>query len=369
MFNVLAALLLMVWLGQSPGHSQRKDMPQEPKKVDRPPLTDMRYEIGEIRRVVKGDESPLIHIGMAWSGSTIIEWPADEHYFGAYVSEIGDWVRMEESPTRKTDNHLVLRPGKDLPTSDSPALVQLQLRSGLVVTLCVHGTKFAGAQTRRVVLLYNRDEIVAARRKAGLAVNLGPEERPRTTAPVTTPSPQAAEEKPAIKVSPTPTAEEKAAKLAAEKKAEADAQLSKALTEALKRAEAQPKKLFEKWSKTTHGLSVATRTYDLNEETRIALVAIRNVEDRVLRIMPGHPELVIETQNEKGRVVQLNSVPKRLEETTTTSQLIPGGKTVYYAIAYRPPIMTTNQKLRVTVGQQAASDEPAAADITTWRDK
>lgn len=366
MFKRTAIALATLLLLASAAQAQKKE---PPKPSERPPLNDMAYQIGEIRRVVKGDDSPLLHLGMAPSGSTIIEFPASDHYFAAHTSDIGDWVRVEKSPSRLTDNHLVLRPGKDLQGSETSALVQVQMRSGLLVTLCVHPTKFAGAQTRRVVVSYNRDEIVAARQRAGLAVDLGPEERPITTVR----DPQPAEAKPVVEENvaapPQPTAEEVAAKLAAEKKAMVDSLLSKTLKDALRRAEVQPKQHFKKWSSATHGLSVSTRTYDLNEEIRIALVAIRNVEEETLRIMPGHPELVIETQNDKGRVVQLIAVQKRLEETSSTSQMIPGGKTVYYAIAYPPPILSTKQKLRVTVGQQAAADAPAAADITARRNE
>ena len=373
MFRRIAGILMALSLLAAATPAQRKEpKPKEPPKpAEKAQPAATMYQIGEIRRVVKGDESPVLHLGMAPSGATVIEFPALDHYFGIHASDIGDWVRIEKSPSRLTDNHIVLRPGKDLQEGGTPALVQVQMRSGLLINLCIHPVKSAEHQTRRVVVSYNRDEIVAAREKAGLAVNLGQaesESQPAVApgAAVAAAPPQRAEERrpakeePARASTPAPAADAPA-------EAKADPQLSNALKDALKRATNNPGQQFKKWSTATNGLTVATRTYDLNEEIKIALVAVRNVEDESLRILPGHPELVIETLNEKGKVVQLGEVSKRLEETTAKSQIIPGGQTVYYAIAFAPPIMSTKQKLRVTVGQRAAADAPAGADITARR--
>src|SRR5262249_2979525 len=121
---------------------------------------------------------------------------------------------------------------------------------------------------------------------------------------------------------------------------------------------------FKRLSGATNGLSVATKAVDLDEGTRIALVAIKNVEDAPLRILPGHPELVVETVNEQGKVIQLTPIKKQIEETTAKSNLIPARGTVYYAIAFSPPILNTKQRMRVTVGQRNAADAPAEAGLT-----
>src|SRR5262245_16311161 len=339
----------------------RRKEPPKPAENAQPAAT--MFQIGEIRRVVRGDESPVLHLGMAPSGATVIEFPASDYYFGIHTSDIGDWVRIEKSPSRMTDNHIVLRPGKDLQDSGTPALVEVQMRSGLLINLCIHPTKSAEHQTRRVVVTYNRDEIIAARQRAGLAVNLGQaESEPPAAAPIAggAPAPQTTEARQPDKEAPGPAVDAPA-------EPKTDLSLLVAVKQALGKAMSDPQQQFKKWSSKTNGLTVSTRTYDINEEMRIALVAIRNVEDESLRILHGHPELVIETLNDKGKVVELSRVPKRLEETSAKSQVIPGGQTVYYAIAFAPPIMSTKQKLRVTVGQRAAADEPAAVDITARR--
>jgi hypothetical protein len=123
-------------------------------------------------------------------------------------------------------------------------------------------------------------------------------------------------------------------------------------------------KSFKHWSHETHGLSVSTKARELDEQTRIALVAVKNVGDVPLQILPGHPELVIETVNEKDKIIQLENVKKRLQEASTKSNVIPARTTVYYAVAFAPPILGKRQKLRVTVGQRNAADDPAGVNLT-----
>jgi hypothetical protein len=368
MFTKTAGALMALSLIVTIAPAQRKE---PPKPVEKPQPAVTPSVSSEIKKIVRGDESPLLHLCMAPSGETVVEFPANDHYFAVHASDIGDWVRIEKSPSRMTDNHLVLRPGKDLQESGATALVQVQMRSGLLIALCIHPVNSAEHQTRRVVVSYDRDEIVEARRRAGLAVNLGQPESelaPTTTIAAAAPAPRPAEEQQPKKEAPV-SAEASTGDATPYKPAETktDAVVSEKLKDALKKAMDNPTKQFKKWSVTTNGLMVSTHTYDLNEEIRIALVAVRNVEDESLRIMPGHPEIVIETLNDKGKVVQLSQVPKRGEQTNAKSQMIPGGQTMYYAIAFAPPIMSTKQKLRVTVGQRAAADAPAAADITARR--
>lgn len=369
--TALAALLALSVMGfAEPQRKQVKADKQAGKNSANTPKAGDHAAItgGEIRRTVKGDESIVAHLGMAPSGATVVEFPASDRYFGVHTSDIGDWVRVEKSPTAMRDSHIVLRPGKDLEKGDVPGIVQVQMRSGVTVTLCIHAVKLAAQHTNRVVIGYDREAVVAARRKAGLAVNLGEESEPPPGGGAG-PAQQiaAVEEKPPTS---SPANQISNAEPAGEQKEEekrVDPKTSAALKDTLKMAVSSPHRQFIKWSSATNGLSVSTQTYDLNEEMKVALIAVRNVEDEALRILPGHPELVIETLNEKGKVVQLSKVPKRLEETSAKSQMIPGGQTVYYAIAFAPPIMSTKQKLRVTVGQRAAADAPAAVDITARR--
>src|SRR5262245_26832912 len=327
--------------------------PVTPKTVEHALITG-----GEVRRTIKGDESIVVHMGMAPSGATVVEFPANDRYFGVHTSDIGDWVRVEKSPTSRIDSHLVLRPGKDLEKGDVPGIVQLQMRSGAAVTLCIHAVKSAAQHTNRVVIVYDRDAIVEARKKAGLAVNLG--EDVAAAAPARQPA--VVEEKPPI---PTPAGViSNAAPVGdqLQKEKGVDPKIREALKKALKDAMADPGSLFKLWSGPSHGLSVSAKMRDLDEGARVALIAVKNVENAPIQILPGHPELVIETVD-KGKIIQIKPLEKLSEEASTKSNIIPGRTTVYYAVAYAPPILGRRQIVRVTVGQRNAADDPAVANL------
>jgi hypothetical protein len=52
-------------------------------------------------------------------------------------------------------------------------------------------------------------------------------------------------------------------------------------------------------------------------------------------------------------------------ETTVEDETIPPGKTEYYAVVYETPVMGARQRLRVSVGQITAADEPATVNLTS----
>jgi hypothetical protein len=122
---------------------------------------------GEARVRVEGDQHPVIKIGMAPSGITIIEFPASDVFFAVHPPENGDWIQVEKSPSLKTDHHLTLRAGKDLANASGPAAsVSVQMRSGLLITLWVYPVKQIVQQTHRCVVSYDRprSSMLAGRR-------------------------------------------------------------------------------------------------------------------------------------------------------------------------------------------------------------
>src|SRR5262245_44563579 len=150
----------------------------QPRRGEKTPQST--YFSGEPTISVHGDQNPVIRLGMAQKGVTIVEFPASDRFFAVHPPELGDWIRVEKSPTRATDHHLVLRAGGDLAQGNSPAQVTVQMRSGLVITLWIHPAKCLAQQAHRCVITYDRDAIVTARQRAGLAVNLGePDARPQ----------------------------------------------------------------------------------------------------------------------------------------------------------------------------------------------
>src|SRR5262249_16225293 len=143
--------------------------------------------------------------------------------------------------------------------------------------------------------------------------------------------------------------------------ARADQKL-KAIRRLLSNAVADSKR-FKKWTSPANGLSVSTRAIELDETTRVYLVAGKNVENESLRLLPGHPDLVIESRDEKGKVIQLAPVKKLYLESTTSNNVIPARATVYFAVAYKSPVLGKQQRVRVTVGQINAADDPVIAGL------
>jgi hypothetical protein len=80
--------------------------------------------------------------------------------------------------------------------------------------------------------------------------------------------------------------------------------------------------------------------------------------------MSGQPDLVIKTLDRKGKTIQLERVRQLHTESTTTNNIIPAKATVYFAIAFVPPVLGKQQRLTVTVGQKNAADDPAIAGLS-----
>jgi hypothetical protein len=136
------------------------------------------YISGEANVTVKGNENPIIRLGLARSGVTLIEFPASDRFFAFHPGD-SDMVTIDESPTKQNDHFFVFRAGTNFvpplssQTSTGPsASIIAQMRSGMVVTILIYPVRELSQMAHRVVILYDRAEIVAARRAAGLAVNL-----------------------------------------------------------------------------------------------------------------------------------------------------------------------------------------------------
>ena len=104
---------------------------------------------------------------------------------------------------------------------------------------------------------------------------------------------------------------------------------------------------------------------ELNDTTRLVIFAVRNVGPETLRIIPGYPDLYIETLNEKGRPVEAGSrVAKLHMSSSSINGAIPSRATRYFALVYEMPILGAQQHLKLAVAHMSAADEPAMADIS-----
>jgi hypothetical protein len=293
-------------------------------------------------------------------------------------------VTIDESPTKGTDHFLVVRTGSGFASPANMANARrapvtsiiAQMQSGLVVTFLFYPVQQLAEQAHRVVVTYDRDAVIAARRAAGLAINLdGAEEKgTRTTSMRISPSqaatPAADETTPAR--TPTPRAPIRVADVADIDTTVPPAKLedkthdpARAASLALTEATRSPKS-FKKWSDTVHGLSLSTSPVrEVGKRSQLVVVAVRNTRKVDARIISGQPEIYLETVDGKGRPLQIEVVKKLATETTATDGLIPADAIRYYAVVYETPILGARQRLSVIVGQTIAADEPATASLTS----
>jgi hypothetical protein len=110
-----------------------------------------------------------------------------------------------------------------------------------------------------------------------------------------------------------------------------------------------------------HGLALAVlQPGDLKQDFRVLLLAIKNAGSQPLKLIPGTPDLILEMHDDKGKVINIQSVKPLHLELSDVSSEVAVGRTVYYAIAYPPPLMGVRHRLKVIVAQSNASDEPAS---------
>jgi hypothetical protein len=338
---------------------------------------------GEANVAVNGNRNPIIHLGLSPNGATIVEFPSADRLFNIIPGN-SNLVTIEESPTKDTDRFIIARPGDGFasPTTMAQARrapvtsVIVQMQSGLVITFLFYPVQQLAEQAHRVVITYDRNEVEAARRAAGLAVNLDSTigaTKPRTTSlRIATPSDSTApdEKIPAQATAPQPpravadlaeidTSEPPAKRLG--KSSDPARAASLALTEATRTPGS-----FKKWSETIHGLSLSVSPVrEVNKHSQLVVIAVKNTKKRAARIVPGQPGIYLETFDSKKRPIQIEAIRKLAVETTVEDEVIPPGETKYYAVVYETTVMGARQRLRASVGQIYAADEPATVNLTS----
>jgi hypothetical protein len=376
-----------------------KTLPSATPQSAPQPASD--FFVGEAKVDVTKDET-VVRLAMAQHGSVLIELPAND---GPRYIIPGDpeMATVDERALERNKRAIVVRPGSSFvaPAANHKvrtpaATVTAQMRSGLVVTFLFYPVEDLAQNVHRCVLSYNRDEVVARRRAAGLPVNLDANttnnerrvETGQSTAPtisvdesqetkwppntigdsVTAASvadkPKAGsidtKEKPPAKAalgSNTPSISQK-------KDADRAQQLKAATTEALARATKKPKQ-FKAWTKPAHGiaLSVLPQT-DAKDGFVVIAIAIKNTSHEPLKLVSGSPDLFVEMQDDQRKPINLEALKKLHVEVSDANPEIPAGKTIFYAVAYVPPVLGTHQLIKAVVGQTNAADEPASITLT-----
>jgi hypothetical protein len=243
------------------------------------------------------------------------------------------------------------------------------MRSGLVVTFLFYPVEDLAQNVHRCVLNYNRDEVVARRRTAGLPVNLDDKEQggEKTTAqsavaPTSTDIESANGDKPRDSA-PLKPVESSSANLAKEKEVkEANSEIATSLHNALDEATKRPK-LFKNWTHEIHGVKLSIlQSLDSEKPFKLVTVAVKNTTGDSLKLVADGPELFVETVDEKGATVNVHSVTKT-QIVGSTSGAIAAHTTAYFVFAYVSPVLDVHQRLKIVVAQTSAADEPASIKL------
>src|SRR5258706_6643116 len=243
------------------------------------------FFVGDAKVDVTKDET-VVRLAMAQHGSVLIELPAND---GPRYIIPGDpeMATVDEKALERNKRAIVVRPGTlfvpPLPNHKArtpAATVTAQMRSGLVVTFLFYPVEDLAQNVHRCVLSYNRDEVVARRRAAGLPVNLDTESRgemaEQSAAPISiavdgpiedkkenVPAKASATPLPIVETKPVSSSEPAAKSVesvslpesAKETKPNAPKEVVTATQQTLDLAKQKPKQ-FKHWTKPSHGLSL-----------------------------------------------------------------------------------------------------------------
>jgi hypothetical protein len=331
---------------------------------------------GEASVNVNPKQPTVVRLGLAQNAVSIVEFPASD---GVYYIHEGNpkLVSVFQSPTKESDRSITIYPGEGFVTSaaNPSATITLQMRSGLILILEFVPVSEIRKNAHRCVINYDRDEVIAARRTAGLAYNLG-EATERTnnkntransklvtsTNEETTTENNNETETSAVRLvslevnkgSVSRKSEEKSSK-----NPKTGLELSRLVNKRLADCLKNPAKNLGVWTAANNGLSLAVSSVsEIDAEQRLVIIAVRNDSTANLRLVPGTPELQIKTLDEQGNALQTERLERIYVETTSAEGLVLPGSTVYYALVYKAPVMSKSQRLSVLVSHREAADSP-----------
>jgi hypothetical protein len=333
------------------------------------------YMSGEANISVRGNQNPIIRLGLAQNGVNVIEFPAADSFFMVHPGN-SELVSFDEETARLSKRSLVLRPGAAFVAPQAGSIVRgpstsisVQMQSGVVVTFLIYPVRELSQNAHRCVVMYNREEVVAARRAAGLAVNLDgkdPTVKPVSNGSVRFDSDADKRELIVPKVSrliaevDSSRADERVRNGKVSKKRP---DLGEVAHRALKDAAQNPARLGS-FTKSRNGIGLAVApAIDLDVQARMVVVAVRNDAPSDLRIVPGDPDLYVQTFDSGGKTLQIERVKRLFIESTSLEGRLSQGEVAYYAIVYEPPVLGASQRLRVSVSQTEAADEPATGAV------
>ena len=329
------------------------------------------YLSGEVSVAVRANENPLIRLGLAQHGVTLVEFPANDRFFAINPGN-PDLVTIEDSPTKETDHFFVMRAGTSFLSAGSSAppttSLIVQMTSGMVVTLLLTPVREIERNAHRCVITYDREAVINSRRAAGLAVQLDRREEAKQSKPTASsvrfaPSNEASVQPAVAPVAPATLSASTATASPANSTNSATAVSTLSVI-----AETQFDPEYEldrgNWSRARHGVALCAQTRILNAQQRQVAVTVRNTTNKPIQLVPGHPELYVQTLDGKQRVLQAEQVlPVKFQAEDETGLLAPR-ESLRYVITYAAPILGAKQRLSVIVAQTNAADEPTVVELT-----
>jgi len=365
----------------------RSDKESEPKGDSPVPVSVVNttandFLSGEVSISVNPKQPTVIRLGLAQNAVSIVEFPATD---GIYYIHEGNpkLASVFQSPTKESDRSITIYPGESfLPSRDgsTSSSISLQMRSGLVLILELVPVSDLRKNAHRCVISYDRETVIAARRAAGLAYNLGDESAIVRSAnskavsklvgstDVETPTPPASSSSgpTQFKANYVDMRRDQSAKQAGKSKKDISYFANKRLAESIK----DTKKHFKLWSEPQSGLQISVaKLTDVDDQTRLAVIAVRNVSTSDLRLLASSPELQVQTVDASGNALQSSRLNVAYIETTSADGLLTVGATVYYALVYQPPILGVNQTVRVLVTHREAADAPVSVALVNSKAK
>jgi hypothetical protein len=371
-FNVLTLLSIFLFglmpvVAQS-GRAKPKLEPTGPGSAP-PPVSIINnptpeFRSGEVSIAVRGNENPIIRLGLASTGVTLIEFPAADRFF-AINPGMGDLVTIEDSPTKETDHFFVIRAGAGfLPFVDSEksavpvTSIIVQMSSGMTVTFLLYPVRDIERNAHRCVVTYDRDAIVKARLAAGLATNLDRRDDKNMSKQIGL----------SVRMTPaevdSPTLRSPSSSIYADDRKNGDKPKKEEPTSNALLTDVSFPSSDEKWSERLHGLKIVIQSRGVDENRRQLLVAVHNTLTKPVQIVPGYPDLFIHTYNNKGQVLHAESLKYRKVESAAPDGVIQPGRIVRFLITYQAPVLGAKQRLGVAVAQTNAADEPVMMELT-----
>lgn len=357
-------------------------LPPQPAPVSIVNLAEPDYLSGEASVTVNPKQPTVIRLGLAQNAVSIIEFPASD---GIYYIHEGNpkFASVFQSPTKESDRSITVYPGESFLISrdgNTASAISLQMRSGLVLILEFVPVADLRKNAHRCVVTYDRDAVITARRAAGLAYDLGGENSvlPINSRAVSKLVGSAQTIKPTspTEILPTDTGHPVSSAFSTVKgtknpreikegKRKGDTEISSIANKKLAETLREPKKKLGEWSKAQQGLELAvSRITELDPESRLIVVALRNVTASNLRLVSGSPELQVQTADAGGNSIQTTRLDAQYIESTTLEGLVQPGSTVYYALVYKAPILGKNQSVRVLVAHREAADAPITSNLS-----